>query len=184
MASHKNRNLALNLCLVVVGMLGLAYASVPLYRLFCSATGYGGTTREGQAAPGMQIGTRTFTINFNADIDPGLPWQFRPAQSALQTHIGEQTLTHYIAKNTSNERITGHATYNVIPFSAGSYFTKIECFCFKEQTLEAGQQVDMPVLFFVDPAIVNDPDLKDVKTITLSYTFFPVKNGASATPKP
>ena len=184
MADSKNKTLALNLCLVVIGMLGLAYASVPLYRLFCSATGYGGTTREGQAAPDMHIGTRRFTINFNADTDPSLPWQFHPASPALLTHVGEQTLTHYIAKNNSNERITGHATYNVIPFSAGSYFTKIECFCFKEQTLEPGQEVTMPVLFFIDPAITQDPDLQDVKTITLSYTFFPVKNGSKTNSKP
>lgn len=179
-----NTHLAVNLVLLAAGMLGLAYASVPLYRLFCEMTGYGGTTREAQPAPNMKIGTRQFTITFNADTDPNLPWNFHPNQPKLSTHTGEQTLTHYTAKNTSNQRITGHATYNVIPFAAGAYFNKIECFCFKEQTLEAGQSVDMPVLFFIDPAIENDPDMKNVKTITLSYTFFPVKNSVTSTTKP
>lgn len=183
MSGNKNLALALNLGLIVAGMLALAYASVPLYRLFCETTGYGGTTREAKAAP-AHPGTQQFAIRFNADIDPALPWQFKPAQLELTTHIGQQTLTHFTAENTSNERITGHATYNVIPFAAGPYFSKIECFCFKEQTLEPGQKVTMPVLFFIDPAIANDPDVKNVKTITLSYTFFPVKNGSDSNPQP
>lgn len=182
MPGHKNTTLALNLCLLAGGMLGLAYASVPLYRMFCDFTGYGGTTREAKSAP-AHAGTRPFTIRFNADIDPALPWSFKPAQLEMPTHIGQQTLTHYTAENLSDHPITGHATYNVIPFSAGSYFTKIECFCFKEQTLKPHQRVDMPVLFFIDPSIANDPDLKDVKTITLSYTFFPVKNEADSISK-
>ncbi len=181
--ANRNTTLALNLCLIVVGMLGLAYASVPLYRMFCNFTGYGGTTREGTMA-GIKAGSRVFTITFNADTDPGLPWHFAPGVAELKTHVGEQTLTHFTAKNLTHERITGHATYNVIPFGAGPYFTKIECFCFKEQTLEPGQEVSMPVLFYVDPAINSDPDMKDVKTITLSYTFFPVKTGAYQPTKP
>jgi cytochrome c oxidase assembly protein subunit 11 len=180
---NKNTILALNLSLIVLGMLTLAYASVPLYRLFCQATGYGGTTRESTHAPDHSI-NRHFTIRFNADTDPGLPWKFAPSQLKMDTLVGEQTLTHYTAENTSSERITGHATYNVIPFAAGSYFTKIECFCFKEQTLEPGQRVDMPVLFYIDPAVMNDPEMKDVKTITLSYTFFPVKNEKNSILKP
>lgn len=184
MARKSNKTIVVNCILIVLGMLGLAYASVPLYRLFCAATGYGGTTREGAATPGMTAGSRSFTITFNADTDPGLHWQFHPAAKSLTTHIGEQTLTHYVARNDSDTPVTGHATYNVIPFAAGQYFTKIECFCFKEQTLAPHQQVDMPVLFFIDPAAANDPDMADVKTITLSYTFFPVKNGSQSTSKP
>ena len=178
MTDKKNLNLAFNLLLVVIGMVALAYASVPLYRLFCSATGYGGTTQEGTRAP-VTVTKRDMTITFNADIDPTLPWEFKPAEPKLQVKVGQQVLTHFVAHNKTNSPITGRATYNVTPFSAGSYFVKIECFCFKEQTLAPGQTVDMPVLFYVDPAINTDPEMDDVKTITLSYTFFPVKSKAS-----
>jgi cytochrome c oxidase assembly protein subunit 11 len=169
-----NANLAFNLVLIVIGMLALTYASVPLYRLFCEVTGYGGTTQQGVAQG--RILDRDITIKFNADIDPGLAWEFKPGESQVKTKIGQQSLTHYVAKNSTNKSISGHATYNVIPFSAGQYFIKIDCFCFQEQTLEAGQKVDMPILFYIDPAIADDPQMNDVKTITLSYTFFPVNS--------
>lgn len=179
---NKNKALALNLLLVVVGMLMLTAASVPFYRLFCQVTGYGGTTGESTAAPG-QIINRTFTVTFNADTDPNLPWEFRSVNTKVKVKVGEQKLIHYTAHNKTDRRITGRAVYNVVPFAAGAYFQKIECFCFVEQTLEPGQTVDMPVLFYIDPSVMEDADMKDVQTITLSYTFFPVKTGAITTQK-
>lgn len=172
-----NKSLALNLFLLSLGMLALAYASVPLYRLFCATTGYGGTTREGQFVAGPES-RRTITVDFNADTDPGLPWEFKPGERKITVRPGKQMLTHYVARNLTGESVKGHAVYNVVPFSAGQYFVKIDCFCFTEQTLEPHQQVNMPVVFYVDPAIDSDPAMKDVKTITLSYTFFPVKKSA------
>ena len=170
----KNTRLAVNLLAVVVGMVCLAYASVPLYRLFCQVTGYGGTT-EIAGAPTGKIYSRKMKITFNADISPNLAWEFKPGQPELTTRVGEQTLTYYVAKNLTGEPITGHATYNVVPHKAGRYFDKIECFCFTEQTLAAKEKVNMPVSFTIDPAILDDPQLDDVQTITLSYTFFPVE---------
>jgi len=180
--TSKNISLALNLSLIVVGMLGLAYASVPLYRMFCEYTGYGGTTRQQDAqTPSQQapLGAREITVRFNADIDPALPWDFAPGQHEVKVRVGQQLLTHYVAHNRTDKSITGHAVYNVVPFAAGAHFVKIDCFCFSEQTLAPGQQVNMPVLFFVSPSILDDPDMKDVKTITLSYTFFSVKTGTN-----
>lgn len=180
----RNRNtvFALNLTLIVVGMLGLAFASVPLYRLFCDITGYGGTTRAAQIAPGAR--GRSLTVTFNADIDPALPWRFKPSQNSLTLAIGEERLAHYVAENLSDAPVTGRAVYNVTPFAAGRYFNKIECFCFIEQTLEPNQRVDMPVLFYIDPAIENDPELASLSTITLSYTFFPVQTDFRSTSTP
>jgi cytochrome c oxidase assembly protein subunit 11 len=172
----KNTSLALNLVIAALGMLALAYASVPLYRIFCQATGYGGTTQQGSYQNG-KIFDREVTVTFNADIDPGLPWEFAPGEKSVRVKIGQQVLTHFVAHNLSNKPITGHATYNVVPFTVGAYFVKIECFCFKEQTLAPGQRVDMPVLFYIEPSFMDDPEMKDVTTITLSYTFFPVKKG-------
>ncbi len=164
--------MALNLVALAAGMLMLAYASVPLYRMFCKITGYGGTTRESVAVP-HEISNRTINIEFNTDIDPALNWEFYPGERSHKVRVGEQALTFFVAHNRENKPVTGRAVYNVVPFKAGSYFTKIQCFCFNEQTLAAGQKVDMPVSFFVDPAILKDPEMDDVKTITLSYTFYP-----------
>ena len=175
MARRNNVNLALNLVCVAVGMLLLAYASVPLYRLFCQVTGYNGTTQEAKQAPG-KILTRQITVDFNADVAPGLPWEFKPGEKSHKVHVGEQALSWFVAHNSANTSVTGHAVYNVVPFKAGAYFVKIACFCFTEQTLAAGSRVNMPVSFYIDPAIMDDPDMNDVKTITLSYTFFPVEN--------
>ncbi len=158
---------------VAIGMVAVAYASVPLYQLFCQATGFGGTTQRADAAP-LQILDRKVTVAFDANVNAGLSWQFKPVQTSQTIRIGEQSLAFYKASNTSNETVTGTATFNVSPPQAGAYFSKIECFCFTEQTLQAGQSVDMPVSFFIDPDIVNDPDLKSIDTITLSYTFFAV----------
>ena len=172
---NKNTKLVVNLLALVVGMFLLAYASVPLYRLFCATTGYGGTTRTGEAGANRRVFDRTITVTFNADIDPGLPWHFAPLQKEIKVKVGQSALAHFEAINETKGPITGHATYNVLPFKAGSYFVKVACFCFTEQTLAAGQRVDMPVSFYIDPSIMDDPEMADVKTITLSYTFFPVK---------
>jgi cytochrome c oxidase assembly protein subunit 11 len=179
-ASKKNLSLAINLCTIVVGMLLLTAASVPLYRLFCDVTGYGGTTaREEAGSKPVPVLAREVTIRFNADIAPELPWEFLPGQREVKIKVGEQKLVYYTARNRLNIAVKGTATYNVLPFSAGSHFVKIDCFCFQEQTLEANQEVSMPILFYIDPAIMDDHELDDVKTITLSYTFFPVKTDPS-----
>lgn len=170
----KNLSLAFNLAALAAGMLMLAYASVPLYRLFCAITGYGGTTQEATHAPGKVL-DQTITVRFNADTDPNLPWEFAPGMHSMKVKIGEQALTFYTAKNLTNKPISGHAVYNVVPHEAGQYFAKIECFCFTDQTLKPGEAVHMPVSYYIDPAIADDPDLKGIETITLSYTFFAVK---------
>ena len=152
-------------------MLGLTAAAVPLYRLFCQVTGYGGTTQVAEAPPAAPL-ARTIKVRFNADVDPSLPWSFRPVQREIEVHIGEQQLAFYRAQNQSDRAIVGQAVYNVTPFKAGAYFDKLACFCFEEQRLAPGEEVDMPVSFFVDPAILDDPNTRDLTTITLSYTFF------------
>lgn len=160
------------LLVVLAGMIVLSFASVPLYRRFCQVTGYDGTTQRAAAAPGAVAG-RLYTVRFNADIAPGMPWKFEPEQASVQVHAGEQTLIAYRATNTSDHAITGTATFNVTPLSAGVYFDKIQCFCFTEQTLKPGETAEMPVTFFVDPAIAKDKDTAEIETLTLSYTFFP-----------
>jgi cytochrome c oxidase assembly protein subunit 11 len=167
---------ALLACVAIAGMLGLTAASVPLYRLFCAATGYGGTTQVAEAAPAASA-ERTIKVRFNADVDPKLPWLFEPEQREVEVKLGEQHLAYFRAKNRSAHVITGQAAYNVTPDKVGAYFDKIACFCFNEQVLQPGQEVDMPVSFFVDPAILADPNAREVTTITLSYTFFMVEDG-------
>jgi cytochrome c oxidase assembly protein subunit 11 len=164
---------------VVVGMLGLTAAAVPLYRLFCQVTGYGGTTQRAEAAPDQGL-ERTITVRFNADVDPALPWSFQPEQRQIEVRIGEQSLAYYRARNRSDHSVVGQAVYNVTPFKAGPYFDKIACFCFDEQVLQPGEEVDMPVSFYVDPAILNDPNTRDMHTITLSYTFFLIEDETEA----
>ena len=164
---------------LVVAMLGLSYAAVPLYKMFCQVTGYAGTTQRAKAAPASPT-DQMITVRFDSNVARDLDWQFKPLQRTIELKIGEEKLAFYSAKNTSNEPITGTATFNVTPAVAGSYFNKIACFCFTEQTLQAGESVDMPVSFFIDPEILNDPDLKHVREITLSYTFFEVKNQKTA----
>ncbi|MFO0388268.1 MAG: cytochrome c oxidase assembly protein [Alphaproteobacteria bacterium] len=171
---NKNISLAINLLAIVAGMVLLAYASVPLYRLFCAVTGYGGTTQSSVALPD-KIYDREITVRFNADIDPALDWGFKPGEKKQVIKIGESALTYYVAKNKTNRPIIGHATYNVVPHKAGQYFVKVACFCFEEQTLQAKQEVNMPISYYIDPAIMDDPEMNDVQTITLSYTFFPLK---------
>lgn len=158
---------------LVGGMVGLSFASVPLYRLFCQVTGYGGTPQTGDSVKlAEKTSDRTITIRFDANANPKLPWKFRPVQKEMTVRLGEQALAFYEAENISDVRTSGQATYNVTPFKAGPYFNKIDCFCFDEQPLAPGQTVSMPVQFFVDPEIFDDPTTREVKTITLSYTFF------------
>jgi cytochrome c oxidase assembly protein subunit 11 len=170
--------------LLAIGMIGLAYASVPLYRLFCQATGFGGTTGRAEAAalPDAQrlqaLGGRTIKIRFDSNVSPGMPWQFVPKNREESIKIGEKRLAFYTATNMAATATTGRAVFNVSPDTAGQYFRKIECFCFTEQTLAAGEKVDMPVTYFVDPAILDDPDARKIDEITLSYTFYPVDNPA------
>ncbi len=166
---------ALLACAAIVAMLGLTAASVPLYRLFCQATGYGGTTQLARIPPAPA--ERTIKVRFNADLDPGLPWVFQPGQREAVVRLGEQHLAYFRASNRADHAVTGQATFNVTPDKVGIYFSKIACFCFEEQVLQPGEEVDMPVSFFVDPAILDDPNAREVRTITLSYTFFMVGDG-------
>ncbi len=175
-ADRANRRVALAMAGVVVGMAGLAFASVPLYRLFCQVTGYGGTTQRASAAP-SEVGTRTVTVRFNASVaSHDLGWDFQPVQNELRTLVGEEHLAFYRVRNDGRVPTVGIAAFNVTPHKAGPYFQKIACFCFNEQELKPGESMDMPVSFFVDPAIEKDPNLRDVTTITLSYTFFRAKD--------
>jgi len=168
---------ALSMAGIVVGMLGLSYAAVPLYRIFCQVTGYGGTTQRADQVPD-KILDRKITVRFDANVGRGMSWNFQPVQRKLELKIGESALVFYKASNPAKTKITGTATFNVSPQIAGSYFSKIECFCFTEQTLDAGESADMPVTFFIDPEIMNDPEARNIQEITLSYTFFPVKESA------
>jgi len=162
------------MCLsLVAGMGGLAYASVPLYKLFCQVTGYGGTTRAVESADGIQIIDRDMKVRFDANISGALSWDFAAVQRDVTVKLGEQMQISYKAKNLSDKPLTGSATFNVTPQSAGAYFNKIQCFCFTETTLKPGEELDMPVVFFVDPEIMDTLETKDIQTITLSYTFFP-----------
>lgn len=171
--SAKNRKVAVLSALLVAGMVGLAYASVPLYRMFCQVTGFGGTTQRAEAAPEKTV-ERRMTIFFDANTAGSLPWTFEPVQRSLEVKVGEESFAYYRATNKSSHAVTGSAVFNVTPDTAGAYFNKIQCFCFTEQTLKAGESVEMPVSFFVDPAIVEDHGLDKVNAITLSYTFYPV----------
>jgi cytochrome c oxidase assembly protein subunit 11 len=169
----RNRKVGLIAACAAAGMLGLGYASVPLYRMFCQATGYGGTTQradEAQAATVKDSG-HTISIRFDANVERGMPWQFKPLQRTDTVSIGVRDMALFWARNTSDKTVTGTASFNVEPEQAARYFNKIQCFCFTEQTLKPGEEVRMPVLYYIDPAILNDPDNKDVQQITLSYTF-------------
>lgn len=169
--ARKNARLGLGVLAVVVGMVGLAYASVPLYNLFCRVTGFGGTTQVSARLP-EHIIDRTVTINFNADTAPNLPWNFGAEQRSIRIKLGQKGLTAFHARNNAAKPVAGSAIYNVTPLKAGKYFHKIQCFCFDEQILAPGEDVSMPVLFYVDPKMNEDPNMDDVQTITLSYTFF------------
>ena len=173
----RNKRVLWSCVFVVGGMVGLSYASVPLYKLFCQVTGFGGTTQVASESQ-VEVSEKTIKVRFNADVNSGLNWQFKPEQREITVRLGEDNLAYYMAENMSLTPITGQATYNVTPLKAGQYFNKIACFCFDEQTLEPGQRVDMPVSFYVDPAIAEDINTRDVKTITLSYTFFKAESSS------
>ena len=169
---------------VVVTMGALAWAAVPFYDWFCRVTGFGGTTQVAQAAPGQAL-DETVRIRFDANVDKDLGWTFRPMQTSMELKIGENGLAFYEAVNNSDVPVTGTASYNVAPEVSGYYFSKIECFCFTEQTLQPGERIEMPVSFYVDPALVNDRDASWIRDITLSYTFHrtePVQAALDAAP--
>ena len=169
---------------IAVAMVGVGFAAVPLYRVFCQVTGFGGTTMrvsEAQAAT-VQATGKTIVVRFDAN-QRGLPWEFKPERPTDTVSIGARDMSIFIAKNLSTQPMVGTATFNVTPALAGKYFNKIQCFCFTEQRLEAGQEVRMPVLYYVDPKIMTDPETRDIEEITLSYTFFPVDTPNTVDPQ-
>ncbi len=181
---RRNRRTLTLALLAALAMLGLGYAAVPLYDLFCRATGFGGTTQRATQAQataaerlGASAGARSFSIRFDANIARGVPWDFRPVQVTDTVAIGQRDLAIYTARNNSDRPVTGTATFNVEPEQAGAYFNKVQCFCFTEQTLQPGQEVRMPVIYYVDPAALADPNMDGVEQITLSYTFHQAKGG-------
>ena len=175
--ARKNRRLGFAAFGFVAFMVGVSFAAVPLYDLFCRATGFAGTPMIGQAAPATP-GTALVTVRFNAQTQPNLPWRFNPQQNSMQLRVGEEALAFYVARNIGTGPATGISTYNVSPDIAAKYFHKTACFCFEEQTLEPGQSVDMPLAFWVDPRIAQDPATRDIRTITISYSFFRSLNDA------
>ncbi len=169
--TKKNARLGLTVLGVVVGMVALSYAFVPLYDLFCRVTGFGGTTQVSAELPD-QILDRQVTVKFNANTNKNLPWDFKPEMREITVNLGQRGLTSYTSYSKASKPTAGTAIYNVTPLKAGKYFHKIQCFCFDEQILQPREHVDMPVMFYVDPALNDDPLMEDVDTITLSYTFF------------
>jgi cytochrome c oxidase assembly protein subunit 11 len=178
--ARRNRRVGTAAGALVLGMAGLSFAAVPLYRLFCEVTGYNGTVRErAAAAPGA--GGTALTVRFNATTHPELPWRFAPSQPTMRLPVGEEGIAYYVARNEAARPVTGIATYNVTPEVAGKYFNKVACFCFNEQTLAPGQQVDMPLAFWVDPRIAEDPNTAGIRTLTISYSFFRSLDDAART---
>lgn len=177
--ARKNAQTGIIAFMGALAMLGLGYAAVPLYDLFCRVTGFGGTTQvatEAEANAAASLGVaREISIRFDASIARDMPWEFAPSQSTDTVRIGQRDIATYVAKNNTGEPITGTATFNVEPWQAGAYFNKIQCFCFTEQTLQPGEEVTMPVLYYVDPAILEDEAIADIEQITLSYTFHRAK---------
>ncbi len=180
---NRNRRVGLLALAGALAMLGLGYASVPLYQLFCQVTGFGGTTQrasEAQAST-VAVSAKTISVRFDGNVESGMPWEFGPEQVTQTLRIGARKMAFFKAHNLSPKAVTGIASFNVTPVNAGRYFNKVQCFCFNQQTLQAGQSVDMPVIYYVDPAILSDPEAKDIEQITLSYTFHQV---ADPEPKP
>ena len=175
--AQRNARTGLKLALFALAMVGLAFAAVPLYRIFCQVTGFGGATVRAAEAPGAVAGQ--VGVRFDANIDPRLPWRFEPAQR-VRIHPGERIVVNYTATNLTARPTTGRAIFNVTPVQAGPYFSKIECFCFTEQTLKPGESVEMPVVFYIDPKLREDEATKHIDEITLSYTFYPVETGETS----
>ncbi len=170
----RRRTLLLSVGLIA-GMLGVVAASVPLYRLFCQVTGYGGTPRIVAADTAKTVAT-TMTVRFDTNVMPDMPWRFQPETTSMTVHLGETSLALFTARNTSKEPIVGTAVFNVTPLKAASYVNKIQCFCFTKQRLEPGEKAELPVSFYIDPKILTDKDTFDLRTITLSYTFYRARN--------
>lgn len=177
---RRNGRTVVFLASIIAGMIGLSFASVPLYRLFCSATGFGGTTQQAAYAP-TRVAAGLVTVRFDAQTAPGLDWEFRPLKKAIAVHPGEQNEVFFRAVNHSALPVTAQAIYNVAPTKVGIYFDKLQCFCFSDQTLAPGQSVDMGVVFFVDPDMLTDPSTSEVRSITLSYTMFRAPETAAPT---
>jgi cytochrome c oxidase assembly protein subunit 11 len=173
--ARKHRNVAIACAIVAVGMVGMSYAAVPLYRMFCQVTGFGGTPQVA-AEPSQTVLNQTITMRFDANVSKKLAWKFVPLERKIKLRIGENRIANYRATNISDRPLTGTATFNVAPESAGVHFNKIECFCFTEQTLGPGETVEMPVSFFIDPDMVTDISASSITQITLSYTFYPVNS--------
>lgn len=171
-----NNNIAFAIVALIFSMLLLSFASVPIYNLFCKVTGFGGTTQRTKAFIRVDKGARNIRVEFDANVDPKLPWRFVPKHRSTNVVTGENALIFYESENFSNRDIIGTSVYNVTPLKAGKYFVKIHCFCFEEQLLKAGQKILMPVTFFIDPEIEKDPEMDDVDRITLSYSFFKVRD--------
>lgn len=176
MSNKSNRNIALSVIALFISMILLTLASVPIYNLFCKATGFGGTTQRVNPYVKIKKGSRKIQIEFDANVDRNLPWRFIPKHRTTNVITGENTLIFYESENLSDHDIIGTSVYNVTPLKAGKYFVKIHCFCFEEQLLKAGEKTLMPVSFFIDPAIETDPEMQDVDSITLSYSFFKVRD--------
>jgi cytochrome c oxidase assembly protein subunit 11 len=184
MSGDKNARLAWTLAATVGGMLALAYAASPLYDMFCRATGFGGTpqvAQEGAQGAGRPILSRTVNVRFDANVDANLPWRFTPLEREVKVKLGEERLVHYRVTNLSQRPIVGTSSYNVTPETAGAWFNKLQCFCFTEQLLLPGQSMDMPVVFFVDPEMDKDRRYDNIRTVTLSYTFFEAKTERAKT---
>ena len=187
-STRPTNDVAKYLVAITIGMVGLTYAAVPLYRMFCQATGFGGTVKEGAGVeeklraraenPDKQVeaaaATRDLLVTFNSDVADNLSWKFYPTQKSLKIHPGQSTLAFYTAHNTGDKAVTGVSTYNVTPQQVGQYFNKVQCFCFEEQKLRPNEKVDMPVFFYIDPEFATDPKMKGINTVTLSYTFYKV----------
>lgn len=177
--ARRNRRIVLISLVFVFGMLAMSFAAVPLYRMFCKVTGLGGTTQTAAAAPTeIPANTRSITIRFDAMVDDALLWEFKPEQKTIDLKIGQSGFTNYFARSLSDKTTAGVAVYNVVPPKAGKYFVKTQCFCFNDQTLTAHQEAHMPIVFYVDPKMLQDPNLNDVQEITLSYRFYPAGSKA------
>ncbi|MGL4199370.1 MAG: cytochrome c oxidase assembly protein [Allorhizobium sp.] len=171
-SNRRNIGVATACVVFVGGMVGMAYAAVPLYQLFCQVTGYGGTTQRVEQVSSVVL-DRTINVTFDANVSPGLNWDFKAVDKQVSPKIGETVQITYTATNNSSEPVSGEAIFNVTPGEAGAYFNKVQCFCFTKTTLQPGETLEMPVVFFVDPAIVEAEETKGIGTITLSYTFYP-----------
>ena len=180
---RRHRVVGLSMAAIAAGMVGMSFAAVPLYKLYCQVTGYAGTTQR-VIKPSEVVVDRMMRVRFDANVGPALKWDFGPLQNTVDVKLGENTLVFFRATNRSDQPVTGTATFNVTPEMVGPYFAKVECFCFTEQRLEPGESIDMPVSFYIDPAILNDADAKALELVTLSYTFYPVpEKSAAAAPK-